>query len=799
LGTAFGTCECEDINPNDCVTNADCADSPLVPASCQRVECNTDIKQCALAWDAAGDSCDDGDACTVDDLCGADGCKGAAMLCDDADPCTVDSCEAGACRAAPGNNGATCSDDDACTVDDQCVDGSCAGSPKNCDLKECEISTCEAGECVAVGPNAGIPCDDDDPCTADDSCSNDGECAGLAVTCDDGNSCTVDACSPLDGSCVNNPAADGGKCSDDGDPCTLDTCTAGQCNTALSNGSECDDGDACTQNTNCAADQCTGGEAIGCDDGNECTVDSCDSQLGCVNQPSAPVACDDGDNCTTNGQCVDGSCVGNALCDDGCALTADSCLDGVCSITWDESCGNGVLDDGEQCDPGWFESVTWGGAVWSCADENQGSQLGYGCDSQCQFQQFGVQKVAGFEDQIIEAASGDLFAQGSSVLVWRAETANNSSIDQPCAPGLKCADDYLCIKGTCYKQRRVYGTVFTASAQPLMVSLGGLSAFQPSEGAQSYPMGVPVVAVAPNQDIFAVAYLSERIEDSGVNGYTVRTYAVDHEAQTISPMNIVERDFGDAQMTHLDLAWSSNGQKLAVLHNRKGEVTNFGYTESWHEITEYDADLALLTPENDSYSLTSAIVLLSGGAYTSAAVTEEGRIVYRSDGKMMLLAQGVHGDDIWAFRAANNAIEQAKKLPVKVGDFKSKMTLTMSKLPPMVAVPGSKDVMIAWPTNMGSKKSVMWRRYNFTFLAVAGGSLLTGAISDELSISTTGSNAFFLRWNTSAGAQAVWLDKSGPLGEVQALESNLPGVNRSNGNGKLLLMDGADSLIKSQL
>ena len=47
---------------------------------------------CQYANNAA--SCDDGDACTSDDLCSGGACaSGAALDCDDENPCTADSCD----------------------------------------------------------------------------------------------------------------------------------------------------------------------------------------------------------------------------------------------------------------------------------------------------------------------------------------------------------------------------------------------------------------------------------------------------------------------------------------------------------------------------------------------------------------------------------------------------------------------------------------------------------------------------------------------------------------------------------
>lgn len=118
---------------------------------------------CAAQPDSGG-SCDDGDACTRDDVCAGFTCAGTAYACDDGEACTDDVCDgaggcdypvkadgcwiAGACYAIgdtkPGdscrvcaggeswseNDGATCSDgDDVCTLGDTCDGTQCIGGP----------------------------------------------------------------------------------------------------------------------------------------------------------------------------------------------------------------------------------------------------------------------------------------------------------------------------------------------------------------------------------------------------------------------------------------------------------------------------------------------------------------------------------------------------------------------------------------------------------------------------------------------------------------------------------------------
>ncbi|HYC00058.1 MAG TPA: choice-of-anchor Q domain-containing protein [Candidatus Limnocylindrales bacterium] len=94
-----------------------------------------------------------------------------------------------------------------------------------------DIGAFEKPSCQGAGN--GTACNDGNACTGNDQCL-DGECVGDAgamngVACDDGNSCTGnDACSG--GVCAGNASAADGMACDDGDPCSHDdVCAAGTC------------------------------------------------------------------------------------------------------------------------------------------------------------------------------------------------------------------------------------------------------------------------------------------------------------------------------------------------------------------------------------------------------------------------------------------------------------------------------------------------------------------------------------------------------------------------------------------
>jgi len=70
-------------------------------------------------------ACNDGDLCTVNDQCTSGACAGTAKDCNDNNFCTDDSCNPvnGNCVHANKAEGTTCDDSNACTVDDVCGGG----------------------------------------------------------------------------------------------------------------------------------------------------------------------------------------------------------------------------------------------------------------------------------------------------------------------------------------------------------------------------------------------------------------------------------------------------------------------------------------------------------------------------------------------------------------------------------------------------------------------------------------------------------------------------------------------------
>jgi len=179
--------------------------------------------------------------------------------------------------------------------------------------------------------------------------SDDDECLRTCVwACGDGVVNAVELCDT--GITAPNPGACPADC-DDNNACTSDTLVGADCQAECIHGAitACTNGDGCcpstcnaTTDTDCSATCGNGvletGETCDppgtcptdCDDSNDCTDDvlsgapaTCDAV--CSNTPIS--ACTDGDNC----------------CPNGCNATTDT----DCSA----SCGNGIVETGETCDP----------------------------------------------------------------------------------------------------------------------------------------------------------------------------------------------------------------------------------------------------------------------------------------------------------------------------------------------------------------------------------------------------------------------------------------------------------------
>jgi len=192
----------------------------------------------------------------------------------------------------------------------------------------------------------------------------------------------------VDGTCVPDPEG----CTSDVDcndfnPCTQDTCdtSIGCNNDPVLDGSDCDDGNACSQTDACQNGQCTAGTTLVCDDGNACNgVEACDPSNGC--QLGVELICDDSNICNGEESCdPSNGCQPGAvlLCDNGDACDGtetcdpiEGCQDGTALECDDLDACTGIetCDSSNGCQPGTPIEIVDDG--FSCTEETCDSETG---------------------------------------------------------------------------------------------------------------------------------------------------------------------------------------------------------------------------------------------------------------------------------------------------------------------------------------------------------------------------------------------------------------------------------------
>jgi hypothetical protein len=177
-----------------------------------------------------------------------------------------------------------------CASDADCDDGLFCNGDETCDLG---TGDCLAGTSPDVGDGVG--------CTLD-FCDEDSRSivhVPAGVLCDDGLFCNgQEICDPVDG-CIFGPE----PCSP-GDTCVeeTDSCLAGPDCAA---DTDCDDGLFCNGFETCdtGTGDCLAGTSPVVDDGVACTVDSCDEEMGQVENLPVDSLCDDGLFCNGRETC----------------------------------------------------------------------------------------------------------------------------------------------------------------------------------------------------------------------------------------------------------------------------------------------------------------------------------------------------------------------------------------------------------------------------------------------------------------------------------------------------------------
>jgi cysteine-rich repeat protein len=132
--------------------NEQCDDGNLLEGDCCSATCTTD---------ADGSTCDDGNACTLNDACTGGACVPADVVaCVPASPCHDAACDPadGSCSSTPKPNGALCDDGNACTTPDRCLDTVCTGgSARRCDDGDvCTLDRCDASVGCVWDPRSGF-------------------------------------------------------------------------------------------------------------------------------------------------------------------------------------------------------------------------------------------------------------------------------------------------------------------------------------------------------------------------------------------------------------------------------------------------------------------------------------------------------------------------------------------------------------------------------------------------------------------------------------------------------------------
>ena len=372
------------------------------PIICEGIPCSASVecKQgegCVYSWKPEGAECDDGDLCSLTEICNEEhACVGQTFNdCDDFDACTSDACDpnTGGCNNTIVEG--VCDDGDPCTSTDICdPSGECLGTPIVCadDGNPCTDDICNVGDgSCGVSLDDGLPCADDELCNGDETCLF-GMCTpGTAIVCeDDGDPCTLDSCdsdtgtchtdSPDDTPCDDDDLCNGYEicvsgaceagtvvdCSDVTELCLEKTCNpaTGLCDLNMADDTPCDDDNLCNGNEICVSGACEAGTAVDCSDVTElCLANTCNPTTGlCDLYMADHTPCNDDDLCNGQETCQGGSCtlgtpVDCPLPDTLCSVSYCDDAEGICvtDITPD-CCGNTIVETDETCDDGNLDS-----------------------------------------------------------------------------------------------------------------------------------------------------------------------------------------------------------------------------------------------------------------------------------------------------------------------------------------------------------------------------------------------------------------------------------------------------------
>jgi len=258
--------------------------STINTPACTVAVCNTGqeigpLNTCVVVPLPQGSSCDDGQFCTIDDICDNGTCVGGKQnTCGlDDSPCVAVICyeDTKSCDGTPVNDGSECTPTDLCQVNGFCQIGECVGEPKDCSfspLSECNTLGCDA----ATGKCTGVP----DPKKDDQPCVLTGDLCAVNKTCKAGqcqggtpkdcsaidSGCHVGQCNVDSGACDPVPAPIGTVCTEGIHECDVGACDVkGSCLASPApNGIACNDHNACSDVDKCQVGVCGGVAIPGC-------------------------------------------------------------------------------------------------------------------------------------------------------------------------------------------------------------------------------------------------------------------------------------------------------------------------------------------------------------------------------------------------------------------------------------------------------------------------------------------------------------------------------------------------------
>jgi len=313
----------------DCDDEEDCNDK----IDCTVDSCSTEDCQCDNI--PTNSLCDNGLYCNGEETCGVDGCQaGTPIDCSHLNnQCNTGVCneDTDGCVAEPKPEGTSCDDEEFCTVNDVCTQGTCDGSARDClDNVDCTDDSCneDTNSCDNIANDGkcdnGLWCDGAETCDAIDGCQagTSADCSGnnipgiaICTNDPDSNPFTWDYRDVFISQCEEETA--GYSCTT-GDTtithfCDMINCNAGCEDSTDCEDTECDDLDRCYDRTyldyhdvsntceacSCSQNQCTSYDEKITDNDNdsydtECDGD-CDDTKSTVN-PGAEEICDGLDN-----------------------------------------------------------------------------------------------------------------------------------------------------------------------------------------------------------------------------------------------------------------------------------------------------------------------------------------------------------------------------------------------------------------------------------------------------------------------------------------------------------------------